>query len=88
MVVLKRITVKSLRVQEAVRKSIEIERTSHDEMHVHILVSPCSVDVGVGAVGWVWYSSDDGNVSVVQLGPWVCRPAMDRGEILGQSSRS
>ena len=42
---LKHINVKSLRVEEAVRKSIEIERTSHDEMHVHILVSPCSVDV-------------------------------------------
>ena len=37
---LKHITVKSLWVQEAVRKySSEIERTSRDEMHAHILAS-------------------------------------------------
>ena len=42
---LKHITVKSLWVQEAVRDySIEIERISYDEMHVHILASPSSAE--------------------------------------------
>ena len=42
---LKHITVKSLWVQEAVREyAIEIARISRDEMHAHILASPCSAD--------------------------------------------
>ena len=42
---LKHITVKSLCVQEAVRRySITIERVSRDEMHAHILASPSTVD--------------------------------------------
>ena len=42
---LKHITVKSLRVQEAVREFlITIERVPRDAMHAHILVSPSSAD--------------------------------------------
>ena len=42
---LKHITVKSLWVQEAVRENaIETVRISRDEMHAHILASPCSAD--------------------------------------------
>ena len=42
---LKHIAVKSLWVQEAVREyAIEIVRSSRNEMHAHILASPCSAD--------------------------------------------